>query len=163
MPTACPASLIAVAADALSPCQGGSSRALMRPLLPGLGSQIAARKPSTCLSTQVPSCTAVSPQPTIWPRPFTPVAKLWVPPSGESSLITSFCQTNPRQTRVLGFGLGMNPPSSQLQSSSSGSVSAVWEIPTTIPASFSPCHGTVLLGPPSVRRSVMTPLRQRAA
>ena len=76
IPTACPASLMAVAADAASPGQGGNSRALIFALLPGLSSQIAARKPSTCLSTQVDSGSAVSPQPTICPWPFTPVAKL---------------------------------------------------------------------------------------
>jgi hypothetical protein len=132
---------MAVAAEVGSPGQGGSSRALIRPLLPELGSQIAARKLSTCLSTQVLSCTAVSPQPTIWPSALTPVAKLWVPPKGASSRISPPCQTKPRQTRLVGLGLTMNPPSSQLQSSSSGSTASSWEIPTTMPASFQPLPG----------------------
>ena len=143
-----PSSLIAVAAEAESPGKGRSSRVLILPLLPLLGSHMAARNRSTWASVQVGSCTAVSAHPTIWPRLLMPVPKLWLPPSVGSSRRTPFCHTKPLQMRSVVSG--GKPPASQLQSSCSGSDSPVWEMPTTVPASFSPGQGTVLLGPPSV-------------
>ena len=152
-----------MAAEVASPAKGGSSRVLILPLLPRLGSQIAARNWSTWL---VHAGAVVHRR----LRPADDLAPVVdaggeavVPAEGGQLAHHIVLPDEPAADEVPWFVLGRNPPSSQLQSSSSGSVSAVWEIPTTIPASFSPGHGTVLLGPPSVRRSVMTPLRQRAA
>jgi hypothetical protein len=78
-----------------------------------------------------------------------------------SSRITLFSQKKPRQMRSV--SLGRKPPNSQDQSSPSVSAWPAWEMPTIMPASLSPGHGTVLLGPPSVPSKVAEPSARQSA
>src|SRR5215216_1883842 len=73
--------------------------------------------------------------------------------------MTPSSQINPRQTWPVTLGKNAE----QLQSSLRGSMAGVSAMPTIIPRLFSPGHCTLLLGPPSVPRSSIDPLRQRVA
>src|SRR5919108_113920 len=152
MPTTSPASLIAVAAEALSPESAGKACALSL-------SQSTAMNPRSCFPAQVGSRSAVSAQPTICPAAFAPAAYPLFPPSVGSAVITPSRQANPTQVWPV---VGMN--AAQLHDSPSGSGLDVSEIPTTARAAWLG-QATALLtaGPPSAPRSRLWPPRHNAA
>src|SRR5580704_18641358 len=136
---------MAVAALAESPGRGRSW--CRRPLS---GCHTTARNPSTCGALHVGSWTAVSAQPTTYPRLFTSVPKLLSPPSVGIAIIRPLCHAKPRQ--IWPVIVGKN--AEQLQCSPSGDSSAVSANPTTVLSLLSPGHPTWLFGPPSVPRDV---------
>src|SRR5580700_172909 len=147
MPTTSPASLIAVAAEVVSLPYGGSTRFTAVP-----GPHSTARNCSTCGSTQSPSLTAVSAQPTATPALLMPVAKPLLPPSSASLLSAPFCHRNGRHVCPL---VGMN--AEQENVSPLGSGVAVSEMPTASPWLFLMGHSIALFMPPRVPRSSTLP------
>src|SRR2546426_5795117 len=102
----------------------------------------------------------LSATPATWPRLLISLAAPLLPPSVGSGVIRPSCQTNGRHIRCV--------PKKQ-KSSPLGSGVEVSASPPTAPRSLNgendptPRLPVALFGPPSVRRSVMTPFRQRNA
>lgn len=153
IPTASPASLMAVAAELESFASGASTRCC-----PGAGPHATASNCSCCGATQVASCRAVSAQPTATPALLTPVAKPLLPPRRGSAPSVPFCHRNGRQVCPL---VAMKAPQEKV--SPSGSAVAVSEMPTTRPWLFLTGHSTALLVPPRVPRSMTVPGLHSAA
>ena len=97
------------------------------------------------------------------PRLLAPVAKPLFPPgNGGSPLHLAFLPNEPEID--IADVVRRNCRSSRYSSSRPAApASAVWEIPTMIPAVFFTLHVTLLFGPPRVPRSVSALFRHRIA